>query len=156
MKFRSDLQQKFHSVDDQEFRMDWVATTWRPDPVSSEAREINIGKGYSTRRETINILLEALPIADQDSFCRLIIRPSFSVPLSTEWPETWTVLAYKNDRTGATRKTVLGTGWREDDEILVCLDALPTPNQNIECWIALKPKLGKIDETKAANFRPVD
>jgi len=104
-------------------------------------REIHIGKGFSTRRDTINILLDALPIADTDNFCRVILRPADFMGLDENWPEKWTVLSYKTDRNGATKKTIIGTGWLEDGEILVCLDALPTPNQNVECWMALKPRI---------------
>ena len=50
-------------------------------------------------------------------------------------------MSYKTDRNGATKKTIIGNGWVEDNEILVILDALPTPNQNVECWIALKPRI---------------
>jgi len=122
-------------------RMDWVATSWRPDPISLKPREIIIGKGFSSRKDTINILLDALPIADSDNFCRLLIRPADNSPILPDWPRKWTSLAYRTDRMGATKKTVLGTGWVEDNEILVCLDALPTPNQNVECWLALKPTI---------------
>ena len=151
MKFRSDLQPK-QSADDQDYRFDWVATSWRPDPTTTEAREIQIGRGYSTKRDTINILLEALPIADQDTFCRLILKPAYPVDLSQDWPDKWTILSYRVDKMGVTKKNVLGSGWREDDEILVCLDALPTPNQNVECWIVLKPKLEHGNEAKVVNF----
>ena len=134
-------------------KIDWVATSWRPDPVSLEPREIIIGKGFSSKRDTINILLDAIPIVDADNFCRLLIRPADNSPILPEWPQKWTALAYRTDRVGATKKTVLGSGWVEDKEILVCLDALPTPNQNVECWIALKPKIERINyEAKQANF----
>lgn len=127
--------------DEQYARMEWVATSWRPDPVSHEPREIIIGKGFSNRRDTINILLEAMPIVDPDNFCRIMIRPADNGPILPEWPQRWTALSYRNDRSGATKKTILGSGWIEDNEILVCLDALPTPNQNVECWLALKPTI---------------
>ena len=118
-----------------------------------EPREIIIGKGFSSKRDTINILLDAIPIVDADNFCRLLIRPADNSPILPEWPQKWTALAYRTDRVGATKKTVLGSGWVEDKEILVCLDALPTPNQNVECWIALKPKIERINyEAKQANF----
>ena len=127
--------------DESQARMDWVATSWRPDPVNLQPREIIIGKGFSTRRDTINILLDAIPIADPDSFCRVMIRPADNSPIMPEWSQKWTVLAYRTDRMGATKKTILGSGWVEDNEILVCLDALPTPNHNVECWLALKPTI---------------
>ena len=118
-----------------------MAISYRPDPISYEVREILIGKGFSTRRDTINILLEALPIADSDNFCRVILRPAEFMELDEKWLERWTVLSYKTDRNGVTKKTIIGTGWIENNEMLVLLDALPTPNQNIECWIALKPRI---------------
>ena len=124
-----------------DFRFNWVAISYRPDPISYEVREILIGKGFSARRDTINILLEALPIADSDNFCRVILRPAEFMELDEKWPERWTVLSYKTDRSGVTKKTIIGTGWIEDNELLVLLDVLPTPNQNIECWIALKPRI---------------
>jgi len=134
--------------DEPSARMDWVATSWRPDPISLKPREIIIGKGFSNKRDTINILLDAIRIADSDSFCRLMIRPADNSPIMPEWPQKWTALAYRTDRGGATKKTVLGAGWVEDNEILVCLDALPTPNQNVECWIALKPTIQRINNVK--------
>ena len=131
-----------HEYDDEsQARMDWVATSWRPDPISLQPREIIIGKGFSTRRDTINILLDAIPIADADSFCRIMVRPADNGPIMPEWSQKWTVLAYRTDRMGATKKNILGQGWVEDNEILVCLDALPTPNHNVECWLALKPTI---------------
>ena len=68
--------------------------------------------------------------------------------LDEKWPQRWTVLSYKTDRNGMTKKTIIGNGWVEDDEILVILDALPSPNQNIECWIALKPRIERYNATK--------
>jgi len=123
------------------FRFDWVAVSYRPDPITLEAREILIGKGFSTKRDTINIQLDALPIADSDNFCRVILRSAEFMDIDDKWPERWTVLTYRTDRNGLTKKTIIGTGWLEDNEILVCLDAIPTPNQNIECWMALKPRI---------------
>jgi len=122
-------------------RMDWVATSWRPDPVSLEPREIIIGKGFSKGKDTINMLLDAIPIVDADNFCRLLIRPADNSPILPDWPQKWTALSYRTDRAGATKKIILGSGWVEDKEILVCLDAIPTPNQNVECWLALKPTI---------------
>ena len=124
-----------------DFRFDWVAVSYRPDPITLEVKEVVIGKGFSTKRDTINILLDALPIADTDNFCRVILRPADFMDIDEKWPDKWTVLSYKTDRNGSTKKTIIGTGWLEDNEILVCLDALPTPNQNIECWMALKPRI---------------
>jgi hypothetical protein len=136
------LMTKSHSdYEEESFRFDWVATSWRPDPITLKAREIIIGRGFSTRKDTINICFDALPIADSDNFCRVILRPADHSVIDGEWTENWTVLSYKNDRMGATKKNIIGGGWTEDNEILVCLDALPTPNQNVECWIALKPKI---------------
>jgi hypothetical protein len=134
--------------EDANARIDWVATSWRPDPISLEPREIIIGKGFSNRRDTINILLDAIPIVDSDNFCRLLIRPADNSPIMPDWPQKWTALAYRTERSGATKKTVLGSGWIEDNEILVCLDALPTPNQNVECWLALKPTIQRINNVK--------
>lgn len=134
--------------DEPQARMDWVATSWRPDPISLQPREIIIGKGFSNKRDTINILLDAIPIVDPDSFCRLMIRPADNSPIMPEWPQKWTALAYRTDRGGATKKTILGQGWVEDNEILVCLDALPTPNQNVECWLALKPTIQRTTNVK--------
>jgi hypothetical protein len=143
----------YEAEDHSAYRFDWVATSWRPDPITMTAREVVIGRGYSTRKDTINILFEALPIADQDNFCRVILRPADHSPLDEEWIQNWTVLSYRTDRNGATKKNVLGGGWIEDNEILVCLDALPTPNQNVECWVALKPKIERLKyETKQADF----
>jgi hypothetical protein len=129
------------SHSDPDFRFDWVAVSYRPDPITLEAREILIGKGFSTKRDTINIQLDALPIVDSDNFCRVILRPAEVSTIDDKWPERWTVLSYKTDRNGSTKKTIIGTGWFEDNEILVILDAIPTPNQNIECWMALKPRI---------------
>lgn len=129
------------SRSDPTFRFDWKAVSYRPDPITNEPRGIVIGKGASTRRDTINILLEALPLPDTDNFCRVILRPLEYMEIDDNWPEKWTVLSYKTDRNGSTKKTIIGTGWLEDNEILVVLDALPTPNQNVECWMALKPRI---------------
>jgi len=126
---------------DPSFRFEWKAVSYRPEAVTNEARGIVIGKGFSTKRDTINILLEALPLTDPDNFCRVILRPLEYMEIDEHWPERWTVLSYKTDRNGATKKTIIGNGWLEDNEILVILDALPTPNQNVECWIALKPRI---------------
>ena len=134
--------------EDYQTRQEWVATSWRPDPITLDPREIIIGKGFSNRKDTINILLDAIPIVDSDNFCRMLIRPADNSPIMPEMPRKWTALAYRTERSGATKKTVLGSGWVEDNEILVCLDALPTPNQNVECWIALKPTIQRIINVK--------
>lgn len=136
------------SHSDPSFRFDWNALSFRPDPVTNNPRGILIGKGYSTRRDTINILLDALPLPDSDNYCRVILRPTEFMTLDEKWPQRWTVLSYKTDRNGMTKKTIIGNGWIEDDEILVILDALPSPNQNIECWIALKPRIERHNATK--------
>lgn len=134
--------------EDYQTRQEWVATSWRPDPITLDPREIIIGKGFSSRKDTINILLDAIPIVDSDNFCRLLIRPADNSPIMPDWPQKWTALAYRTERSGATKKTVLGSGWIEDNEILVCLDALPTPNQNVECWLALKPTIQRMSNVK--------
>jgi hypothetical protein len=138
--------------EDYQTRQEWVATSWRPDPITLDPREIIIGKGFSSRKDTINILLDAIPIVDSDNFCRLLIRPADHSPIMPDWPQKWTALAYRTERSGATKKTVLGSGWIEDNEILVCLDALPTPNQNVECWLALKPTISRIPNVKEIDF----
>jgi len=134
--------------EDYQTRQEWVATSWRPDPITLDPREIIIGKGFSSRKDTINILLDAIPIVDSDNFCRLLIRPADNSPIMPDWPQKWTALAYRTERSGATKKTILGSGWIEDNEILVCLDALPTPNQNVECWLALKPTIQRMSNVK--------
>lgn len=134
-------QPQSYEVDTQSYRFDWIAISYRPDPISEVPREVLIGRGFSTRADTINIQLDALPIADSDNFCRVILRPADIAPLTEEWTEKWTVLSYKNDRNAVTKKTIIGSGWLEENEILVLLDALPTPNQNVECWITLKPRI---------------
>ena len=47
---------------DAQYRFDWIAISYRPDPISEEPREVIIGRGFSTRADTINIQLDALPI----------------------------------------------------------------------------------------------
>ena len=126
---------------DQQWRFDWVAVSYRPDPITSEPREVVIGRGFSTKKDTINIQFDAFPISDSDNFCRVIIRPADFVPIDPEFVSKWTVLTYKTDRNNATRKLILGSAWLEENEILVFLDAMPMPNQNVECWITLKPRI---------------
>jgi hypothetical protein len=133
---------------DPSFRFDWNAISFRPDPLTNNPRGILIGRGFSTRRDTINISLDALPFPDSDNYCRVILRPAEFMTIDENWPQRWTVLSYKTERNGSTKKTILGSGWVEDDEILVILDAVPTPNQNIECWITLKPKIERYNATK--------
>jgi hypothetical protein len=131
-----------HSTNtDQHWRFDWIAVSYRPDPITSNPREIVIGRGFSTRKDTINIQFDAIPIADSDNFCRVILRPANYVQIDPEFAENWTVLTYKTDKSNATRKLIIGSGWLEDGEILVLLDAIPMPNHNIECWITLKPRI---------------
>jgi hypothetical protein len=136
------------SHSDPSFRFDWNAISFRPDPLTNNPRGILIGRGFSTRRDTINISLDALPFPDSDNYCRVILRPAEFMTIDENWPQRWTVLSYKTERNGSTKKTILGNGWVEDDEILVILDAVPTPNQNIECWITLKPKIERYNATK--------
>lgn len=128
---------KLHS----EWRFDWVAISYRPDPITEEVREIIIGRGFSTKKDTINIQFDAIPIADSDNFCRVILRPADFIAIDPEMAPNWTVLTYKTDRNNATKKLIIGSGWLEDNQILVLLDALPMPNNNVECWITLKPRI---------------
>ena len=123
------------------WRFDWIAVSYRPDPITSEIREVVIGRGFSTKKDTINIQFDAIPIADSDNFCRVILRPADYLKLDADFTEKWTVLTYKTDKTNATRKLIVGSGWLEDNEILVLLDAIPMPNHNVECWITLKPRI---------------
>jgi len=135
------------SATDSQWRFDWVALSYRPDPITSDVREVIVGRGFSTRKDTINIQFDALPIADSDNFCRVILRPAEYVKVDPEFAEKWTVLTYKTDKTNATRKLIIGSGWLEDGEVLVLLDAIPMPNHNVECWMTLKPRI----ERNAAN-----
>jgi hypothetical protein len=130
---------------DEGFRFDWVATCWRPDPITMQPRELTLGRGYSNRRDTINIVLEALPIVDVDNLCRIFIKPVNQTPMDDEWPDLWTVLTYRTDRTGSTKKTLLGSAWVEEDGsgLLVILDLMPSSNQNSEKWLVIKPKIEK-------------
>lgn len=124
-----------------EWRFDWVAISYRPDPITEEIREVIIGRGFSTKKDTINIQFDAFPIADSDNFCRVIIRPTEHIVFEPDIANNWTVLTYKTDRNNATRKLIIGSGWREDSEILILLDAVPMPNTNSECWVTLKPRI---------------
>lgn len=126
---------------DQQWRFDWIAVSYRPDPIKSNPREIVIGRGFSTKRDTINIQFDAMPIADSDNFCRVAIKPADYSHIDPSFVEKWTVLTYKTDRNNVTKKMIIGSAWMEDNEILVFLDALPIPNHNVECWITLKPKI---------------
>lgn len=150
--FRFPQPQKIIEVEEYNQKTEWVATSWRPDPITLEANAVFIGRGHSNRKDTINVLLETLPIADQDNFCRITISTVDGEDLEKEWPKVWTVLSYKTDRMGHTKKNVIGSAWTEENEILIYLDSLPTPNQNVECWIALKPKLEKKNEKQQANI----
>jgi hypothetical protein len=126
---------------DQQWRFDWIAVSYRPDPITSDPREIVIGRGFSTKKDTINIQFDAIPIADSDNFCRISIKPADFSPIDPSFVEKWTVLTYKTDRNNVTKKMIIGSAWMEEDEILVYLDAMPIPNHNVECWITLKPKI---------------
>jgi len=123
------------------WRFDWIAVSYRPDPITSEPHEVVNGRGFSTNKDTINIQFDTFPIADPDNFCKVILRPAEFMELDEKWPERWTVLSYKTFRNDVTKKTIIGTGWIEDNEMLVLLDAPRTPNQNIECWITLEPRI---------------
>jgi hypothetical protein len=123
------------------WRFDWIAVSFRPDPITSDFHEVVIGRGFSTNKGRINIQFDTFPIADSDNFCKVILRPAEFIRLDEKWPERWTVLSHKTDSNGVTKITIIGTGWIEDNEMLVLLDALSTPNQNIECWITLKPRI---------------
>lgn len=124
-----------------DWRFDWVAISYRPDPITSEAREMIVGRGFSTKKDTINIQFDAIPIADSDNFCRVIIRPTEYIMIDPDFAENWTVLTYRTDRNNSTKKLIVGNGWREDNEILIILDAIPLPNINVECWVTLKPRI---------------
>jgi len=136
-------------VVDQQWRFDWIAVSYRPDPMTLEPREIVVGRGFSTKKDTINIQFDAIPIADSDNFCRVALRPAEFIPIDPEFAEKWTVLTYKTDRNNATRKLIVGNAWMEDSEILVFLDAMPLPNHNVECWITLKPRIERYVPTNA-------
>lgn len=131
------------------WRSEWIAVSYRPDPITSKPREIVIGKGYSSKTDTINICLESLPLPDPDNFCRICLRISddFNVPEDAEWPKNWTVLSYRNDKNGNVKKNIIGSAWVVDDEIVIYLDSIPIPNHNIECWITLKPRIFENDKT---------
>ena len=152
MKYQQAHFPSFSQTTDSQWRFDWVAISYRPDPVTSEVREVVIGRGFSTKKDTINIQIDALPIADSDNFCRVILRPADYIKIDPEFAEKWTVLTYKTDKSNATRKLIVGSGWLEDGEILVLLDAIPMPNHNVECWITLKPRIER-NATNEINQR---
>jgi len=100
---------------DQQWRFDWIAVSYRPDPITDEWREIVIGRGFSTKKDTINIQFDAIPIADSDNFCRVSIKPADFSPIDPSFVEKWTVLTYKTDRNNVTKKMIIGSAWMEED-----------------------------------------